>query len=60
MNNLNDTPKQKDLIFDIGMHKGEDTEFYLKKGFRVVAIEADPDLANLCRKRFKEFIDKGR
>ena len=60
MNNLNDTPKQKDLIFDIGMHKGEDTEFYLKKGFRVVAIEADPDLANLCRKRFKEFIDNGQ
>jgi FkbM family methyltransferase len=33
---------QSDLIFDVGMHLGEDTEFYLKKGFRVVAIEADP------------------
>ena len=35
----------RNLIFDIGMHIGQDTEFYLKKGFRVVAIEADPTLA---------------
>lgn len=27
-------PKHKDLVYDIGMHKGEDTEFYLRKGFR--------------------------
>ena len=26
------------LIYDVGAHRGEDTEFYLKKGFRVVAI----------------------
>jgi 16S rRNA A1518/A1519 N6-dimethyltransferase RsmA/KsgA/DIM1 with predicted DNA glycosylase/AP lyase activity len=37
------TPKHKDLIYDVGMHHGEDTEFYLRKGFRVVAFEADPD-----------------
>jgi len=28
------------LIYDAGMHRGEDAEFYLKKGFRVVGIEA--------------------
>jgi len=28
------------LIIDVGMHKGYDTEFYLRKGFRVVAVEA--------------------
>jgi FkbM family methyltransferase len=60
MNELNDTPKHQDLIYDIGMHKGEDTEFYLQKGFRVVAFEADPDLACLCRNRLEEFIDRGR
>jgi len=26
------------LIFDIGMHHGGDTEFYLLKGFDVVAV----------------------
>lgn len=54
------TPLYSDLIYDIGMHKGEDTEFYLGKGFRVVGIEADPDLAQTCRNRLKTFIDQRR
>jgi FkbM family methyltransferase len=40
------------------MHRGEDTEYYLKKGFSIVGIEADPDLANHCRQRFAEQINK--
>jgi FkbM family methyltransferase len=47
-----------DLIFDIGLHKGEDTSFYLEKGFRVIAFEANPDLANHCRLRFQKQIEK--
>ncbi|MFN5195330.1 MAG: hypothetical protein ACK5E6_13055 [Cyanobacteriota bacterium] len=39
---------QEDLIFDLGMHKGYDTEFYLKKGFRVIGLEAVPELAQHC------------
>ncbi len=46
----------KKLIYDVGMHKGEDSEFYLKKGFKVVGFEADPDLAELCRQRFSKQI----
>jgi len=34
----------KNLIIDVGVHQGEDTEYYLKKGFCVVGIEADPQL----------------
>lgn len=45
---------QPDLIFDVGLHRGEDTDFYLKKGFRVVAFEAHPDLINHCKVRFQE------
>jgi FkbM family methyltransferase len=45
---------QPDLIFDVGLHKGEDTEFYLKKGFKVVAFEADPDLVAHCREHFQQ------
>jgi hypothetical protein len=37
--------KHADLICDVGFHRGEDTAFYLKKGFRVVAFEAHPRLA---------------
>lgn len=55
-----DVLKHKDLIYDVGMHKAEDTEFYLRKGFRVIAFEADPDLASNCRSRLKEYIERGQ
>jgi FkbM family methyltransferase len=55
-----ETPKHHDLIYDVGLHKGEDAEFYLRKGFRVVAFEADPDLIASCRRRLKEFVDSGQ
>ena len=57
---LHDSPKQADLIYDIGAHRGEDAEFYLRKGFRVVAIEADPDLVLACRRRLQPFLAQGR
>lgn len=48
------------LIFDIGMHSGEDTEFYLKKGFRVVAVEAHPALAEAGEKKFAAELESGQ
>jgi hypothetical protein len=33
-----------DLIFDFGANDGRDTEFYLLKGYRVVGVEANPQL----------------
>lgn len=50
---------EKKTIFDVGLHKGEDTDYYLKKGFRVVAFEADPDLINLCKAKFNKEITTG-
>jgi FkbM family methyltransferase len=52
--------KHQDLIFDVGLHRGEDTDFYLRKGFRVIAFEADPDHANYCRVRFAQPIAQRR
>lgn len=49
----------ENLIFDVGMHKGEDTSYYLKKGFKVVAFEADPELVEICKKRFFNEIKTG-
>jgi FkbM family methyltransferase len=51
---------QPTLVFDIGLHKGEDTNFYLRKGYKVVAFEASPDLVESCKKRFKVEIAEGR
>jgi FkbM family methyltransferase len=50
-NNLLNEP-QHDLIFDFGMHNGDDSDYYLKKGFRVVAIDANPTLSALGVSRF--------
>jgi FkbM family methyltransferase len=53
---MTDRQNTKNLIYDVGMHKGEDTDFYLKKGFNVVAFEANPDLVNLCKELFSAAI----
>jgi FkbM family methyltransferase len=55
-NSLKDTQKHSDLIYDVGLNLGQDTEYYLKKGYRVVAFEADPDNAEFCRKQFAEAV----
>jgi FkbM family methyltransferase len=52
--------KQNDLIYDVGMHLGEDSEYYLKKGFRVIGFEADPNLAAYCRIKFHDAIEQKR
>jgi FkbM family methyltransferase len=48
------------LIFDIGLHKGEDTIHYLKEGYNVVAVEANPNLADYCKKKFEHAITSKR
>jgi len=45
------------LVFDVGMHLGEDSDFYLRKGFRVVALEANPQLIEHCKVRFRDAIE---
>ncbi|MGB7548740.1 MAG: FkbM family methyltransferase, partial [Terracidiphilus sp.] len=51
---------EKNLIYDVGLNNGEDSEFYLKKGFRVVAIEALPALAEAARERLHGYVESGQ
>jgi len=48
------------LVFDIGMHLGQDTDYYLRKGFNVIGIEADLTLVQLCTVRFQDAISTGQ
>ena len=48
------------LVYDLGMNNGDDTGFYLERGFRVVAIEANPELCRLAEDRFSQEIADGR
>lgn len=49
-----------DLIFDIGMNNGDDAAYYLHKGYRVVAVEADPTLVDKARDRFAAQVHDGQ
>jgi FkbM family methyltransferase len=60
MSVLLNTAKDPNLIYDVGLHHGQDTDFYLKKGYRVVAFEANPGNAAFCRERFAAEIADGR
>src|SRR5690348_13468276 len=48
------------LIYDVGMHTGEDTAHYLKSGFNVLAVEANPVLAEQNKIKFAKAIEEGR
>ncbi|MEO0308391.1 MAG: FkbM family methyltransferase [Gloeomargarita sp. GMQP_bins_120] len=48
------------LIMDIGMHEGKDTLFYLRKGFRVVAVEANPQFVKNVQSKLTDYIAKGQ
>lgn len=54
------THVKNDLVFDIGVNKGEDALFYLEKGFRVVGIEADPRTACIAESKLRQFIVSGQ
>ena len=50
----------RDLVFDIGLHNGDDAAYYLDLGYLVVGVEANPLLAAQCTLRFENEIRQGR
>ncbi len=48
------------IVYDIGANNGDDTEYFLKKGLRVVAVEANPALATHVAHRFADDVMAGR
>ena len=49
-----------ELIYDVGMNNGDDAAYYLRRGYRVVAVEAHPVLAREGERRFASEIKAGR
>ena len=54
-----ETQLKQNLIIDLGMHNGHDTDFYLRKGFSVVAVEANPALAGIAAEQFSTQVKNG-
>ncbi len=53
------TPNDK-LIMDIGVSEGNDTAYYLAKGFDVIGVEADPKSCEKVEKRFAREVQDGK
>jgi FkbM family methyltransferase len=49
----------ENLVYDAGANCGQDTDFYLKKGFRVVAVEANASLCEKLKSRFSPYLADG-
>jgi FkbM family methyltransferase len=47
------------LVYDFGMNNGDDVDYYLAKGCRVIAVEANPALCESGAKRFPVNIADG-
>ncbi len=45
---------KNDLIIDVGMHRGEDANYYLKRGYNVIAIDANPNIIKYVNKKFEQ------
>lgn len=48
------------LAYDVGVYDGADTAHYLSLGYRVIGIEAAPDLCEKLRQQFSPEIAAGR
>ena len=52
--------RDRELVFDIGLHNGDDAAYYLDLGYVVAGVEANPLLAAQCTLRFENEIRQGR
>jgi FkbM family methyltransferase len=48
------------LVYDVGMNNGDDAAYYLQRGFRVIAVEANPLLVSQALRRFQHEVAEGR
>lgn len=51
---------REDLIYDVGVHNGDDTAYYLSRGYAVVGIEANLTLVDALKTRFTRELDAGQ
>jgi len=48
------------LAYDLGGHNGDDTEHYMREGYRTICIEAAPNLVEKLKARFSAEIALGK
>lgn len=51
---------QSKIIFDFGMHVGQDSAQYLRAGYQVIAVEANPEMVDKAKIKFSNQLDNGQ
>jgi FkbM family methyltransferase len=51
---------EPDLVYDIGCWDGSDTAFYLRSGYRVVAVDANPEVIRRLERAFGAAVQSGK
>jgi len=51
---------RENIVFDLGFYNGLDSLWYLEKGYQVVAVEANPELAERGARKLEKFICAGQ
>ena len=57
---LNKTAQLEKIIYDLGANVGSNIEYYLKKADKVIAVEANPVLAEKLREKFASAVFAGK
>lgn len=47
------------IMFDLGFHNGDTSEYYLKNGYKVVGVDCNQNILNAARCKFAKYINKG-
>lgn len=48
------------LIFDIGAYQLDSTKQYLNNGYKIIALDANPEMIEIINNNFKTFIENGK
>ncbi len=51
--------RRENCVFDVGLYDGDDTAYYLHKGYSVVAIDTNPAMVDKAKRRFHAELENG-
>ena len=51
--------KNPPVVYDVGMKNGDDSAYYLAKGYQVIGLDANPEMCRFCEQRFSREIGQG-
>ncbi len=51
---------EDNIVFDVGLYDGADTEWFLSQGYHVVGLDANPTFVDAAKEKFAAAVDEGK